>query len=58
LGLPKLENLNGGFVLGAGFDLWLTKWLLSGVESRCHFLIEGDQIFPMIELALRFGIRG
>lgn len=57
-GTGALENLDGGFVLGAGFDLWLTKWLLSGVESRCHFLVEGDQLFPMVELALRFGIRG
>ena len=57
-GTGALENLDGGLVLGAGFDLWLTKWLLSGVESRAHLLFENSQTYPMIELALRLGIRG
>jgi hypothetical protein len=57
-GTGSLENLDGGPVLGAGFDLWLTKWLLAGVESRAHFVIEGNQVYPLMELGLRLGIRG
>jgi hypothetical protein len=57
-GTGSLENLDGGVTLGAGFDLWLTQWLLAGVNSRAHLVVEGDQVFPMVELGLRLGIRG
>ena len=57
-GNGSLDNLDGGAVLGAGFDLWLTKAFLVGVESRVHLVIEGQQLYPLVELGLRFGIRG
>ena len=57
-GTGSLENLDGGMTAGAGFDLWLTKWLLAGVSSRAHFIIEGNQVYPLMELGLRLGIRG
>lgn len=57
-GTGSLENLDGGVVAGAGFDLWLTKWLLAGVDSRAHFAIEAGQVFPFVELGLRIGLRG
>ena len=57
-GTGSLENLDGGASAGAGFDLWLTKWLLAGVESRAHFIVEGSQIYPLFELGLRLGLRG
>jgi hypothetical protein len=57
-GTGSLENLDGGGVLGAGFDLWLTQWLVAGVESRAHFVLEGGQVYPLMELGLRLGIRG
>jgi hypothetical protein len=57
-GTGSLENLDGGAVAGAGFDLWLTQWLLAGVSSRAHFVVEGNQVYPLMELGLRIGIRG
>lgn len=57
-GIGSIENLDGGVLLGAGFDLWLTQWLLVGVESKAHLLIEAGEVFPMVQLGLRLGIRG
>ena len=57
-GTGSLENLDGGVSAGAGMDLWLTKWLLLGVESRCHMIIEKGNTYPMVQLALRLGLRG
>jgi hypothetical protein len=57
-GTGSLENLDGGAVAGAGFDLWLTPWLVAGVSSRAHFVIEGGQLYPLMELGLRIGVRG
>lgn len=54
----SIENLDGGVVLGAGMDLWLTRWLLMGVESKAHLIIEGREVFPMVQLGLRLGLRG
>ena len=52
------QNLDGGGAAGAGFDLLLTDWLLLGCESRCHLVIENGEVFPLIQLALRLGLRG
>ena len=57
-GIGSIENLDGGVTVGAGFDLWLTKWLVTGVESKAHLLIEPGEVFPMVQLGLRLGIRG
>ena len=57
-GSGSLENLDGGAVAAAGFDLWLKKWLLAGVDCKAHFIIEGSQVYPLLELGLRIGIRG
>jgi hypothetical protein len=57
-GNGSTENLDGGMMLGAGFDLWLTNWLLAGVETRMHFIVEPGEIFPMMQLGLRLGLRG
>jgi hypothetical protein len=54
----SLENLDGGGAAAAGFDLWLTKWLLAGVDFKAHFIIEGSDVYPLMELGLRLGIRG
>jgi hypothetical protein len=57
-GTGSVENLDGGLMLGAGFDLWLTKWLVTGVESKAHLIFEGGQIYPFVQLGLRIGVRG
>jgi hypothetical protein len=58
VGNGSVENLDGGIQLGAGMDLWLTKWLLAGVESRAHMVFEKDEVFPFVQLGLRLGLRG
>ena len=40
------------------YGLWLTSWLLAGVESKAHLVMEGSQVYPLMELGLRLGIRG
>lgn len=57
-GNGAIENLDGGAFLGAGMDLWLTSWLLTGVESRVHMVFEAGEVFPMVQLGLRIGLRG
>lgn len=57
-GNGAVENLDGGVVLGAGLDLWLTKWLLAGIESKAHLIVESGEVFPMVQLGIRLGLRG
>jgi hypothetical protein len=57
-GVGSVENLDGGASAGAGFDLLLTKWLLVGCVSRCHMAFEEGHVYPFVQLALRFGLRG
>jgi hypothetical protein len=57
-GSGSLETLDGGAAAGAGFDLWLTKWLLLGCDVRAHLVVEGSSVFPFAELGLRLGLRG
>lgn len=57
-GTGAIENLDGGGFLGAGMDLWLTDWLLMGVESRVHMVVEPGEVFPFVQLGLRVGLRG
>ena len=52
------ENLDGGAILGAGFDIWWTRWLLTGFDMRQHLIIEDNQVFPMMQIGFRVGIRG
>jgi len=53
-----LENLDGGGILGAGFDIWWTRWLMSGFDAKAHLVVEDGQVFPFMQLGLRLGIRG
>lgn len=57
-GSGAIENLDGGFVVGAGMDLWLTPWLLTGIESKAHMVMEQGELFPFVQLGLRLGLRG
>ncbi len=57
-GHGAIENLDGGMMLGAGVDLWLLSWLLLGVESRAHLVVEPGEVFPFMQLGLRLGLRG
>ncbi len=52
------ENLDGGAMLGAGYDIWWTRWLLTGMQARILFVVEQMQIFPIMQLGLRIGVRG
>ncbi len=52
------ENLDGGLVLGSGYDLWFTRWLLGGVDVRYHLVAEQGTIFPFVQFGARLGIRG
>jgi hypothetical protein len=53
-----IENLDGGGIIGAGFDIWWTPWLLSGFEAREHVVYENGQLFPFMQLGIRVGIKG
>lgn len=57
-GNGSLETMDGAGVAGAGFDLWLTSSLLLGVETKAHLVIEGSDVFPLVQLGLRLGLRG
>jgi hypothetical protein len=57
-GNGAVENLDGGIQVGTGLDLWLTPWLLAGVESLAHLVIEKDEVFPFVQLGIRLGLRG
>lgn len=57
-GVGSIENLGGGMMLGTGLDLWLTGWLLAGIEARTHLIKEGDEVFPFVQWGLRIGLRG
>lgn len=53
-----IENLDGAGVAGAGFDVWLTRWLLMGFETRLHLVVDDGQVFPFTQMGIRVGIRG
>lgn len=53
-----MENLDGGGILGAGFDVWWTRWLMSGFNMKENLIVEDGQIFPFMQIGLRVGIRG
>jgi hypothetical protein len=53
-----IENLDGGAILGAGFDVWWTPWLTSGLDARAHVLVEDGKVFPFMQFGLKLGIRG
>jgi hypothetical protein len=57
-GSGAIENLDGGGIIGAGFDVWWTRWLLSGFEAREHVVVENGQVFPFMQLGIRVGIKG
>jgi hypothetical protein len=52
------ENLDWGGILGAGFDVWWTRWLLSGVEAKLHMVVDGQRFYPFMQIGLRLGIKG
>jgi hypothetical protein len=52
------ENLDGGVVLGCGWDLWLSRWFVTGIEAKYHLMMEPGRIFPAVQMGLRLGIRG
>jgi hypothetical protein len=53
-----IENLDGGGILGSGFDVWWTRWLMSGLDVRFHVIYEAGQVYPFTQIGLRVGIRG
>jgi hypothetical protein len=53
-----IENLDGGGILGAGIDVWWTRWIMSGFEAREHLVVENGQVFPFMQLGIRVGIKG
>ncbi len=57
-GVGAQENLDGGAMFTAGYDVWWSRALLTGVEAKFHFIFEQAQIYPFVQLAFRFGFRG
>jgi hypothetical protein len=57
-GRGSIENLDPAMNVGAGMDLWLTSWLLTGVESRVRLVSTSGELFPFVQLGLRLGLRG
>jgi len=57
-GVGAQENLDGGAIFSAGYDVWWSRALLTGVEAKFHFIFEQAQIYPFVQLAFRFGFRG
>jgi hypothetical protein len=52
------ENLDGGGILGAGFDIWWTRWLTTGFDAKFHLVVDDGEVFPFAQLGIRVGIRG
>lgn len=52
------ENLDAGGILGGGFDVWWTRWLLTGIDVRFHLVYEDQRVYPFSQFGLRIGIRG
>ena len=52
------ENLDGGMMLGAGYDVWWLPWLLTGMEAKLDFIYEAGRVYVMPQLGIRVGIRG
>jgi len=51
------ELTTGGFGLGAGYDWWLSRWVLVGLEARGSAITSNRRIHPFIQLGLRLGWR-
>ncbi len=57
-GTGSIETLDGGGIFGAGLDLIPLPWLVLGVSTRVHMIIEPGQVYPLLQMGLRLGVRG
>jgi hypothetical protein len=51
------ELTTGGIGLAAGYDWWLSRWLLVGIEGRGTGITSNRRIHPFAQLGLRLGWR-
>lgn len=57
-GTGAIETLDAGGIVGAGIDLIPLPWLVIGVSTRVHLVIEPGQVYPFFQTGLRLGVRG